>query len=104
MSQSAVRKRNSPWITRNLRPERDSGRLLEWQPTCLSYSRRGIMHLHRTRVFDGQEITALDNSEKAKRKTTGTKLRAIAAVMLTLASCVPSGFAQETPAGTKGPD
>src|ERR1017187_8014648 len=98
MSQASIRTRKSPRIITNLRPERLSGRLEEWQPTCLSYSWRGIMHLHRTRVFDGQEVTALDNSEIAKRKNTGTKLRAIAAVMLTLASCVPSGFAQETPA------
>jgi outer membrane protein len=62
------------------------------------------MHLQRTRVFDGQEVTAQDNSEQAGRKQTGTRLRAMAAVMLTLASCVPSGFAQQTPAGTKGPD
>src|ERR1039458_8317771 len=104
MSQSAVRKRNSPWITRNLRPERVSGRLLEWQPICLSYLRRGIMHLHRTRVFDGQEITAQDNSEKAGRRQAGGKLRAVAALMLTMASCMPSGLAQQTPAGTTGPD
>ncbi len=62
------------------------------------------MHLHRTRVFDGQEVTAQDNSRQAKRKHTGTKLRALAAVMLALASCVPSGYSQQTPAGTKGPD
>jgi outer membrane protein TolC len=62
------------------------------------------MHLHRIRVFDGQEITALDNSEKAGRRQAGGKLRAVAAMMLTMASCMPSGLAQDTPAGTKGPD
>jgi hypothetical protein len=62
------------------------------------------MHLYRTRVFDGEEMTVLDNSEKAGRKQVGGKLRAVAALMLTMASCMPSGFAQQTPAGTKGPD
>jgi outer membrane protein len=58
------------------------------------------MHLYRTRVFDGQEMTALDNSEKAGRRQAGGKAARSAALMLTLASCMPSGFAQQTPAGT----
>jgi outer membrane protein len=62
------------------------------------------MHLHRRRAFDGQEISAQDNLEKAGRRQTGGKLRAVAALMLTMASCMPPGFAQQTPAGTKGPD
>ncbi len=65
------------------------------------------MHLDRTRVFDGQKITALDNfdkSENATRKKTAGRLRAVAAIMLTLASCAPSGVAAQTPAGTTGPD
>jgi outer membrane protein TolC len=55
-------------------------------------------------VFDGQEITVPDISEKTGRRQAGGKLRAVAALMLTMASCMPSGFAQQTPAGTKGPD
>jgi len=67
------------------------------------------MHLYRTRVFEGQEIAARDLREQsghelAGRKQAGGKLRAAAALMLTLASCMPSGFAQQTPAGTTGPD
>src|ERR1035441_9311866 len=104
MSQAAAGKLKSPWIVTNLRPQRLSGRLKEWQPTCLSNSWRGTMHLYRIRVFDEQEITATDNSEKPGRKQAGGKLRAVAALMLTMASCMPSGFSQQTPAGTKGPD
>jgi outer membrane protein TolC len=62
------------------------------------------MHLHRTRVFDGQEITALDNSEKAGRRQAGGRLRAAAALMLTMASCMPPGFAQQAQAASNGPD
>ena len=62
------------------------------------------MHLHRTRVFDGQEVTAQDNSEITGRRQSAGKLRAIAALMLTMASCMPSGMAAQTPAGTNGPD
>jgi len=58
------------------------------------------MHLHHTRVFDGQEITATDNSEKTARRQAAGKLRAVAALMLTMASCMPSGFAQQAPAAT----
>ena len=56
------------------------------------------MHLNGTGVFEQQEETARGNSEQAGRKQTGTKLRALAAVMLTLASCAPSGFAQQAAA------
>jgi outer membrane protein TolC len=62
------------------------------------------MHLYRTRVFDRLEITARDNSEKQGSRQASGKLRALAALMLTLASCMPSGLAAQTPAGTKGPD
>ncbi len=69
------------------------------------------MHLDRTRVFDGQQIAALDNSsdnsEKAGRRLQATgRLRAVAAIMLTLASCAPSGFAQQQQlgAGEKVPE
>ena len=95
----------SPWIITNMRPKMLSGRLLEWQPTCLSNSWRGTMHLYRTRVFDGQEITARGQfSESWTQTRHGGKLRAIAAMMLTMASCMPSGLAAQTPAGMKGPD
>ena len=58
------------------------------------------MHLHHTRVFDGQEITATNNSEKTARRQAAGKLRAVAALMLTMASCMPSGFAQQAPTAT----
>ncbi|MDR3741601.1 MAG: TolC family protein [Terracidiphilus sp.] len=45
-----------------------------------------------------------DNSETSGRRQTDSKLRAVAVLMLTMASCMPSGFGQQTPAGTKGPD
>jgi outer membrane protein len=62
------------------------------------------MHLYRTRVFDGKQMTQRDKIESAGRRQSGSRLRAIAALMLTLASCMPSGLAAQTPAGTKGPD
>ncbi len=62
------------------------------------------MHLYRIRVFDGQEITATDNSDKTRPRPTAGKLRALAALLLTMASCMPTGLAQETQAGTKSPD
>jgi outer membrane protein len=72
------------------------------------------MHLYRRRVFEHQEVTARDNfeqagreqaeTEEARRRQSCGKLRAIAAMMLTMASCMPSGLAAQTPAGTKGPD
>ena len=58
------------------------------------------MDLHRIRVFHGREVSARINHRKTERGRTGERLRALAAVMLTLASCLPSGFAQQTvPAG-----
>ena len=59
------------------------------------------MHLHRTSVFEGQEMTASKTSEQAGRGKTCERLRALAAVMLTLASCVPSGFTQQLGPGEK---
>ncbi len=50
------------------------------------------MHLSGIRVFERQDVVV-----HQCRKRTGTRLRALAAAMLTLATCVPSGFAQETP-------
>ena len=51
------------------------------------------MHLFGTNVFEHQEETAVKGRGQA-----GTKLRAIAAVVLTLAAGVPSGFAQQAAA------
>jgi len=53
------------------------------------------MHLYRASVFDRQGISS-----------TGSRswLCAVAAVMLAVASCVPSGFAQQTAPGTKAPE
>jgi outer membrane protein TolC len=48
------------------------------------------MHLFGTSVFEQQEKTARTNCGEA-----GNRLRAIAAVMLTLTAGVPSGFAQQ---------
>jgi len=49
------------------------------------------MHLFGIRVFDQQDVTALQPKGQA-----GRRLRALAAAMLTLAAGVPSGFAQQT--------
>lgn len=63
------------------------------------------MYLHHTRVFDGQKVTAEESGKSVmSKRQAGTKLRAIAAVALTMASCIPQGLAAQTPAGTKGPD
>src|SRR6516225_4387335 len=60
------------------------------------------MRLHRERVLKSAngEVRTKD-SEKA-----GNRLRAVAAILLTLTSCMPSSFAQEpvVGAGSKGPD
>jgi outer membrane protein len=62
------------------------------------------MHLFGIRVFEQeQEQSARVMRGVSGRGQAGSRLRAIAAVVLTMASCMPSGFAQ-TPAGTKGPD
>ena len=53
------------------------------------------MHLFGIRVFDQQDVTALRPQGQQ-----GRRLRALAAAMLTLASCVPSGFAQQAAPGT----
>ena len=56
------------------------------------------MDLHRIRVFHGREVSACidHNQRNTERKRAGERLRALAAVMLTLASCIPPGFAQQT--------
>jgi len=67
------------------------------------------MQLRRNRVSDWQESTSPEvlEQEAVKRswgKQGAAKLRALAAVTLTLASCMPSSLAAQTPAGSKGPD
>jgi outer membrane protein len=67
------------------------------------------MQLSRIRVFDRQKSTLPELLEqvatkRSSRKEAAAKLRAFAAVMLTLASCMPSSLAAQTPAGSKGPD
>lgn len=53
------------------------------------------MYRFGIRVFEQQDATALRPQGRS-----GVQLRALAAVMLTLASCVPSGFAQQNAPGT----
>jgi outer membrane protein len=56
-------------------------------------------------VFEQQQKTASNRSGRAGRDQAGKRLRSVAAVMLTLAAGMPSGFAQQTPgAGAKAPD
>jgi hypothetical protein len=67
------------------------------------------MQLDRIGVLDGRDLTTQETSEQARnqksaRRQAGGKLRAVAAIMLTMASCVPPGFAAQTPAGTTGAD
>jgi len=67
------------------------------------------MQLRRIRVFDRQnstspEVLERETIKRSSQKEAGSRLRAFAAVMLTLASCMPSGLAAQTPAGSKGPD
>jgi len=67
------------------------------------------MQLDRIGVLDGrdlnpQEISEQARNQKSARRQAGGKLRAVAAIMLTMASCVPPGFAAQTPAGNTGPD
>lgn len=50
------------------------------------------MHLSAERVFDHQEATP-----RPGRGHKGNRLRALAATMLTLGSCVPGGWAQQAP-------
>ena len=59
---------------------------------------RGNMHLFGMSVFEQQEAGAMGrNSAPA-----GIRLRAVAAVMLTLMAGVPSGFAQQAAATGSG--
>jgi outer membrane protein TolC len=53
------------------------------------------MHLFDLGVFEQQDGTARAMREQAGRGQAGKRLRAVAAVMLTLTAGVPSGFAQQ---------
>jgi outer membrane protein len=50
------------------------------------------MHLFGIRVFEQQDATT-----RQMKRQIGTRLRALAAATLTLATCMPSGFAQQAP-------
>ncbi len=60
------------------------------------------MHLYRTGVFEEQNKEA--RSHGKRREFGGNRLRALAAVMLTLAAGAPTGVSQQIGAGSKGPD
>jgi len=67
------------------------------------------MHLYGTRVFEDVEMTRPEGSRQAGkvRGQAGSRLRAVAAVMLTLMAGMPSGLAQEQAvlgAGQKTPN
>ncbi|MGA3069124.1 MAG: TolC family protein [Terracidiphilus sp.] len=62
------------------------------------------MDLNGRRVFEQQDKTAREKRAKAGCGQAGQRLRAIAAVMLTLAAGSPSGFAQQVAAGTTATD
>src|SRR5579862_731367 len=91
------RVRGAPCRIKNLRPGELSGRLLEWHPTCLSDPWRGNMQLFGIRVFEDQK-----SAGRPVTRNTAQRLRALTAVMLTLAAGVPSGFAQQQTGGVKG--
>ncbi|MGD0788232.1 MAG: TolC family protein [Terracidiphilus sp.] len=56
------------------------------------------------RVFNRQDETAREMGAEARRGQAGTRLRAIAAVLLTLTAGAPSGFAQQAGAGAAAPE
>lgn len=60
------------------------------------------MQLDRMGVFEGEEKAARQERGAGRGQGNG-RLRALATIALTLASCLPSSLGQ-TPAGTKGPD
>ncbi len=67
------------------------------------------MHFRRIRVFDRQESTSpvvpeQDAIKRSRGNDGAKKLRSVAAVMLTMASCMPSSLMAQTPAGSTGPD
>ena len=58
------------------------------------------MHLNGMSVFDRQDGKTSDTRLQGGRGQAGKRLRAIAAVMLTLAAGVPSSFSQQTAAAS----
>ncbi len=67
------------------------------------------MQLRRIRAFERQKLISPEvQDHMATKRSRGnkgeTKLRACAAVMLTLVSCMPSSLIAQTPAGSNGPD
>ena len=56
------------------------------------------------KCVDEQQRNARNLSSQTARGEAGKRLRAVAAVMLTLAAGVPSGFAQQIGAGVKAPE
>jgi outer membrane protein len=58
------------------------------------------MHLYGIRVFEDVESA----TRRSRGEVAGKRLRAIAAVMLTLTAGVPPGFAQQIGAGSSAPD
>jgi hypothetical protein len=62
------------------------------------------MDLNGRRVFNRQDETAREMGAEARRGQAGTRLRAIAAVLLTLTAGAPSGFAQQAGAGAAAPE
>ena len=64
------------------------------------------MHSFGIRVFEKQKETALDSgveTSQSKRGQTGNRLRLTAAVLLTLAAGMPSGYAQQAQAAVTTP-
>ncbi len=85
---------------RNLRLEKISGSLQIRCPIYLRNSERITMHLYG--IFEKQAAgNYLRNHHSGQ---TCKRLRALAAVLLTLTAGMPSGFAQQASAGTSGPD
>ena len=62
------------------------------------------MDLNGRSVFEQQDKTAREIRAKAGRGQAGSRLRAVAAVLLTLAAGSPSGFAQQAGAGATAPE
>ena len=61
------------------------------------------MHLYGKSVFEQQQAAG-GNPRISHPGQACNRLRTLAAIVLALAAGMPSGFAQQTPAGTSGPD
>ncbi len=62
------------------------------------------MHELNTRGIDGKKQDAGKMVERSGRKPGGSRLRAVAAVMLTVLATMPQGFGQQLGAGAKKPE